>query len=240
MSQLTSAGNHSHFARLFLKQLVQVFYFPILLNHITMTDCLYNNKLNIFFYLDVQRSSCQQFFWRRSWCRPARHCWSWQFGATEAPWRASNSASRCRWALPTSVLPRSPGVLPGILTDGQLVRPKKKSKISIKFNNLAQSFFFFTWYYKIEHLAWQKIKALNVTRPIIFSSSNISNSISTSCQLNQHLQDSLCQQLLQLDDVSIQSTPASIREGEAVEGEVEGDGDMEQQVVCKSNTEEQE
>lgn len=25
MSQLTSAGNHSHFARLFLKQLVQVF-----------------------------------------------------------------------------------------------------------------------------------------------------------------------------------------------------------------------
>ncbi|XP_049918342.1 codanin-1 [Epinephelus moara] len=44
------------------------------------------------------------------------------------------------------------------------------------------------------------------------------------CQLNQHLQDSLCQQLLQLDEVSIQSPPASI--GEAEE---EGDGDMEQQ-----------
>ncbi|XP_034015886.1 codanin-1 [Thalassophryne amazonica] len=42
------------------------------------------------------------------------------------------------------------------------------------------------------------------------------------CQLNQHLQDSLCQQLLQLDDVSIQSPVASI-------GEEEGDGDMEQQ-----------
>ncbi|XP_034531255.1 codanin-1 [Notolabrus celidotus] len=44
------------------------------------------------------------------------------------------------------------------------------------------------------------------------------------CQLNQHLQDSLCQQLLQLDEVSILSPPASIREGEE-----EGDGDMEQQ-----------
>ncbi|KAK5857706.1 hypothetical protein PBY51_010933 [Eleginops maclovinus] len=43
------------------------------------------------------------------------------------------------------------------------------------------------------------------------------------CQLNQHLQDSLCQQLLQLDEVSILS-PASI--GEAEE---EGDGDLEQQ-----------
>ncbi|XP_070776461.1 codanin-1 [Enoplosus armatus] len=43
------------------------------------------------------------------------------------------------------------------------------------------------------------------------------------CQLNQHLQDSLCQQLLQLDEVSILS-PASIGEGEE-----EGDGDMEQQ-----------
>ncbi|XP_056250211.1 codanin-1 [Seriola aureovittata] len=44
------------------------------------------------------------------------------------------------------------------------------------------------------------------------------------CQLNQHLQDSLCQQLLQLDEVSILSPPASIGEGEE-----EGDGDMEQQ-----------
>ncbi|CAK6965964.1 codanin-1 [Scomber scombrus] len=44
------------------------------------------------------------------------------------------------------------------------------------------------------------------------------------CQLNQHLQDSLCQQLLQLDEVSILSPPASVGEGEE-----EGDGDMEQQ-----------
>ncbi|XP_037652423.1 codanin-1 [Sebastes umbrosus] len=44
------------------------------------------------------------------------------------------------------------------------------------------------------------------------------------CQLNQHLQDSLCQQLLQLDEVSILSPPASIGEVEE-----EGDGDMEQQ-----------
>ncbi|CAJ1073278.1 codanin-1 isoform X1 [Xyrichtys novacula] len=44
------------------------------------------------------------------------------------------------------------------------------------------------------------------------------------CQLNQHLQDSLCQQLLQLDEVSILSPNATIREGEE-----EGDGDMEQQ-----------
>ncbi|KAM3594797.1 uncharacterized protein V6R79_014388 [Siganus canaliculatus] len=45
------------------------------------------------------------------------------------------------------------------------------------------------------------------------------------CQLNQHVQDSLCQQLLQLDEVSILSPPASIGEGE----EEDGDGDMEQQ-----------
>uniref|UniRef100_UPI0037E84750 codanin-1 n=1 Tax=Semicossyphus pulcher TaxID=241346 RepID=UPI0037E84750 len=44
------------------------------------------------------------------------------------------------------------------------------------------------------------------------------------CQLNQHLQDSLCQQLLQLDEVSILSPAASIREEEE-----EGDGDLEQQ-----------
>ncbi|XP_069008808.1 codanin-1 [Embiotoca jacksoni] len=44
------------------------------------------------------------------------------------------------------------------------------------------------------------------------------------CQLNQHLQDSLCQQLLQLDEVSILSPPASVGEGEEEE-----DGDMEQQ-----------
>lgn len=49
-----------------------------------------------------------------------------------------------------------------------------------------------------------------------------------SCQLNQHLQDSLCQQLLQLDEVSILNPAASIGE----KGE-EGDGDMEQQ-VCRS------
>lgn len=53
----------------------------------------------------------------------------------------------------------------------------------------------------------------------------------TSCQLNQHLQDSLCQQLLQLDEVSILSpAPASIREGEE-----EGDGDMEQQVLLSES-----
>ncbi|XP_068607900.1 codanin-1 [Brachionichthys hirsutus] len=40
------------------------------------------------------------------------------------------------------------------------------------------------------------------------------------CQLNQHLQDSLCQQLLQLEEVSILSPPAPIEEG---------DGDLEQQ-----------
>uniref|UniRef100_A0A3B3DQP4 Codanin 1 n=1 Tax=Oryzias melastigma TaxID=30732 RepID=A0A3B3DQP4_ORYME len=42
------------------------------------------------------------------------------------------------------------------------------------------------------------------------------------CQLNQHLQDSLCQQLLQLDEVSILSPSASIKEEDE-------DGDMEQQ-----------
>lgn len=41
------------------------------------------------------------------------------------------------------------------------------------------------------------------------------------CQLNQHLQDSLCQQLLQLDEVSILSPPSI--------GEGEGEGDLEQQ-----------
>lgn len=74
------------------------------------------------------------------------------------------------------------------------------------------------------------MKTLNIMRPVIILWSNISNTFSTSCQLNQHLQDSLCQQLLQLDEVSIQSTPASIREGEKVEEDEEGDGDMEQQV----------
>nr|XP_015825151.2 codanin-1 [Nothobranchius furzeri] len=47
------------------------------------------------------------------------------------------------------------------------------------------------------------------------------------CQLNQHLQDSLCQQLLQLDEVSILSPAAPIGDGE--EEEEEEDGDMEQQ-----------
>ncbi|KAM6969504.1 codanin-1 [Tautogolabrus adspersus] len=44
------------------------------------------------------------------------------------------------------------------------------------------------------------------------------------CQLNQHLQDSLCQQLLHLDEVSILSPKASIGEGDE-----EAEGDMEQQ-----------
>ncbi|KAM4723221.1 codanin-1 isoform 1-T1 [Anableps anableps] len=44
------------------------------------------------------------------------------------------------------------------------------------------------------------------------------------CQMNQHLQDSLCQQLLHLDEVSILSPSASVGEGEEEE-----DGDMEQQ-----------
>lgn len=44
MSQLTSAGNHSHFARLFLKQLVQVVHALVLLSLITVTDCLCSNK----------------------------------------------------------------------------------------------------------------------------------------------------------------------------------------------------
>ncbi|KAG7510674.1 hypothetical protein JOB18_028145 [Solea senegalensis] len=48
--------------------------------------------------------------------------------------------------------------------------------------------------------------------------------IASCCQLNQHLQDSLCQQLLQLDEVSILSPPASTGEGQG-----EADGDMEQQ-----------
>uniref|UniRef100_A0A672J234 Codanin-1 C-terminal domain-containing protein n=1 Tax=Salarias fasciatus TaxID=181472 RepID=A0A672J234_SALFA len=46
------------------------------------------------------------------------------------------------------------------------------------------------------------------------------------CQLNQHLQDSLCQQLLQLDEVSILSPPPP----PIGEGEEDEDGDMEQQV----------
>ncbi|XP_029973279.1 codanin-1 [Salarias fasciatus] len=45
------------------------------------------------------------------------------------------------------------------------------------------------------------------------------------CQLNQHLQDSLCQQLLQLDEVSILSPPPP----PIGEGEEDEDGDMEQQ-----------
>ncbi|XP_061651342.1 codanin-1 isoform X1 [Phyllopteryx taeniolatus] len=49
------------------------------------------------------------------------------------------------------------------------------------------------------------------------------------CQLSQHLQDNLCRQLLQLDEVSILSPPAPVGEqGEEAEEEG-GDGDMEQQ-----------
>ncbi|KAG7328248.1 hypothetical protein KOW79_008192 [Hemibagrus wyckioides] len=44
------------------------------------------------------------------------------------------------------------------------------------------------------------------------------------CQLNQHLKDGLCQQLLQLNEVSILGP-----DGSSTTGEVEGDGDMEQQ-----------
>ncbi|XP_061700541.1 codanin-1 isoform X2 [Syngnathoides biaculeatus] len=49
------------------------------------------------------------------------------------------------------------------------------------------------------------------------------------CQLNQHLQDSLCQQLLQLDEVSILSPPAPVGERGHEAEEEGGDGDMEQQ-----------
>ena len=55
-----------------------------------------------------------------------------------------------------------------------------------------------------------------------------------SCQLNQHLKDSLCQQLLQLDEVSILGPGASSSsssvggEGEAEGGD--GERDLEQQV----------
>lgn len=47
----------------------------------------------------------------------------------------------------------------------------------------------------------------------------------SSCQLNQHLKDGLCQQLLKLDEVSILGPDASPARGEET-----GDGDMEQQV----------
>lgn len=72
--------------------------------------------------------------------------------------------------------------------------------------------------------SWQKLKAFP-TMSFVFLWTNMSYILYASCQLNQHLQDSLCQQLLQLDEVSILSPPASIGEGEE-----EGDGDMEQQV----------
>ena len=53
-----------------------------------------------------------------------------------------------------------------------------------------------------------------------------------SCQLNQHLQDSLCQQLLQLDQVSILSPATSTGKAE----EVAEEGDMEHQVHhCRSD-----
>lgn len=51
----------------------------------------------------------------------------------------------------------------------------------------------------------------------------------TSCQLNQHLKDGLCQQLLKLDEVSILGPDASPARGEET-----GDGDMEQQVRPES------
>lgn len=53
MSQLTSAGNHSHFARLFLKQLVQVVNVLVLSSHISVTDCMCNNEYNFWLFLDV-------------------------------------------------------------------------------------------------------------------------------------------------------------------------------------------
>lgn len=51
----------------------------------------------------------------------------------------------------------------------------------------------------------------------------------TSCQLNQHLKDGLCQQLLKLDEVSILGPDASPARAEET-----GDGDMEQQVRAES------
>lgn len=82
---------------------------------------------------------------------------------------------------------------------------------------------------KFSSTTWQKLKAFNKVS-VVFLWSNMSYILCTSCQLNQHLQDSLCQQLLQLDEVSILSPPASIGEGEE-----EGDGDMEQQVYYQSD-----
>lgn len=55
-----------------------------------------------------------------------------------------------------------------------------------------------------------------------------SSHLFTSCQLNQHLKDGLCQQLLKLDEVSILGPDASPAQGEET-----ADGDMEQQVRTK-------
>lgn len=130
----------------------------------------------------MQRSSCELFFWRRSWCGPARHCWSRLFGATEATWGATYSASWCRWTLPTSILPRSSGVLPRLLTDSQLVRPKKQ-KNSIKLNILTESFFFFSFLqFQIEHLAWQQVKALNYCDPTFPTHSPPAASWTSTCR----------------------------------------------------------
>lgn len=119
VSQLTAAGNHCHFARLFQKQLVQVSRDASFL-HVPCTVGVHT--FTVFLAVDVQRPPGPQLSRWCSGCRSAGHGGSRQPGEAEAPARASDPATGSNWPVPSTLFPWTPGVLQRFPTDSQLVK----------------------------------------------------------------------------------------------------------------------
>ncbi len=120
VSQLTAAGSHSHFARLFQKQLIQVSHNGWLFSHFFLSSVWLFYILSVR-SLDVQRPLCAGLLQWCPWCWFARHAGSRQPGSSEALAAASGPASRTHWSLPSTILSWSSGVLQVLPSNSQLV-----------------------------------------------------------------------------------------------------------------------
>lgn len=120
VSQLTAAGSHSHFARLFQKQLIQVSHNGWLFSHFFLSSVWLFYIISVS-SLDVQRPLCARLLQWCPWCWFARHAGSRQPGSSEAPAAASGPASRTHWSLPSTILSWSSGVLQVLPSNSQLV-----------------------------------------------------------------------------------------------------------------------
>ncbi len=117
--QLTAAGSHSHFARLFQKQLIQVSHNGWLFSHFFLSSVWLCYILSS--SLDVQRPLCAGLLQWCPWCWFAWHAGSRQPGSSEAPAAASGPASRTHWSLPSSILSWSSRVLQVLPSNSLLV-----------------------------------------------------------------------------------------------------------------------